>query len=173
MAHVSTISQAESFPVAAHILCDACSRILKESKWVKQLAQGAIDDNMAPGRDVDIFLHSLDIDQLRKSSAAGCHICTMAIDEYQNYSVYDERGVIQALVWCSTQVLLDEDKVGLTLTGITNILASDFSSGDRDGMERALRKHGELDWQLQQQYENPIALLNIHWARGGCTRSDS
>ncbi|KAH7625295.1 heterokaryon incompatibility protein-domain-containing protein [Sordaria sp. MPI-SDFR-AT-0083] len=168
MAYASTNSQAESAMVAAHVLCDACSRVVKESKWVNHLAGRAPVDDTLYRDHTDIFLHSLDKAQLRRSSAAGCHLCTMAMEDDQDWnddSDDEETGVIQADVWYSVYAAVDEERVCVTLRRITNILASDFSPGDRDGIERTLRKQGELDWQARNQYESPISDMYFHWAK--------
>lgn len=161
--------------VAAHVLCDACSRVVKESKWVNHLAGRAPVDDTLYRDHTDIFLHSLDKAQLRRSSAAGCHLCTMAMEDDQDWnddSDDEETGVIQADVWYSVYAAVDEERVCVTLRRITNILASDFSPGDCDGIERTLRKQGELDWQARNQYESPISDMYFHWAKGRCARSD-
>ncbi|KAK3951922.1 heterokaryon incompatibility protein-domain-containing protein [Pseudoneurospora amorphoporcata] len=167
MAHASTTSQEpESAMVAAHVLCDACSRVFKESKWVIHLAGRAPVDDMPSSDHVDIFLHSLDKEQLKRSSAAGCHLCTMAIEDDQDWhDDDDETGVIQADVWYSVYAEVDDEKVCMTLRRITNILPSDFPSGDRDGIQRTLREQGGVDWQTRNQYENPISDMYLHWAK--------
>lgn len=172
MAHATTTSKADNTTVAAHILCDACSRVFRESKWVQQLAGRASGDDVLNRDHVDIFLHSFDKDQLRKSSAAGCHLCTMIIEDDPDWDDADETGVIQAEVACNVFAEVDEDKISMILTRIINILASDFPSGDHGGIEIALREQGKLGWQERQPYESPISDVSLHRATGKCTRND-
>lgn len=173
MAQASTALQPDSAMVAAHILCDACSRVFRESKWAQHLAGRTPVDETPNSAHVDIFLHSLDKEQLRRSSAGGCHLCTMVMENDEDFTDDDdESGVIQADVWFSVYAEVDDEKVCMTLRRITNILASDFCPGDSDGIESSLRQQGEVDWQARNQYENPISDLFLFWAKGKCTQQN-
>ncbi|EGO53784.1 hypothetical protein NEUTE1DRAFT_93395 [Neurospora tetrasperma FGSC 2508] len=64
--------------VVPHILCDCCSRIVKKSKIIQAFAAGQDINNIIDSPS-EWFFHNHNVNNLSKSSAAGCHLCSLAI----------------------------------------------------------------------------------------------
>ena len=59
--------------VALHVLCDCCSRIAKKSETIEGFADGRLYG------DIQHFFNNRDLSYLLKSSAAGCHLCSLLV----------------------------------------------------------------------------------------------
>ncbi|EAA34797.2 HET-domain-containing protein [Neurospora crassa] len=73
--------------VVPHVLCDCCSRIVKKSEIIQAFAAGRLTEYMDTTRLKNAlsskwFLHNYSVNYLSKSSATGCHLCSLAVAQF-------------------------------------------------------------------------------------------
>lgn len=83
--------------VVPHVLCDCCSRIVKKSKIIQAFPAGRGIEYMPSSSKW--FLHNRSFDYVSKSSTAGCHLCSLAVaqfdlDHEENYQSFVSVKVI-------------------------------------------------------------------------------
>ncbi|KAK3402947.1 heterokaryon incompatibility protein-domain-containing protein [Sordaria brevicollis] len=78
--------------VRAHVLCEACARIRRESQLISWFSNpNCHEDEPAPTERED-FYHSWNIKGLLDGAASGCHICTLLRKEARGHNWHKDLG---------------------------------------------------------------------------------
>lgn len=89
-------SPPDSLP--ANVLCDACARIVRESKLIRHLGNDKHTSRVSQGKpEKEIFFYRRTIYEVLKSRNAGCHLCNLLFHDadVEMYPWYDD-GVVWA-----------------------------------------------------------------------------
>ncbi|KAK3495965.1 heterokaryon incompatibility protein-domain-containing protein [Neurospora crassa] len=78
--------------VVPHVLCDCCSRIVKKSEIIQAFAAGRLEEYMDGKIKSEWFLHNHSVNYLSKPSAAGCHLCSLAVTGTRDSNATSVRG---------------------------------------------------------------------------------
>lgn len=123
--------------VVPHVLCHCCSRIVKKSNIIQALAADRLHeyvDTIESNLKKEIFLHNPNPSYIFESSAAGCHLCSLAIPKDVDHSCGDSdyRPCVSVYIQGDDDDIKIYFKFGFLHIDIAEELLNDFDRMDSD-----------------------------------------